>query len=645
MQKAFEYKNNIDIYCPAIASTPPPLFNTSSTTNINFNEALNFFQNSQNLFQLSQNLNTKNCSKIINFNEKLNSNNNIKKSLTTAQNLNNNNDILRHILPLTTNSIMLQEQKQIKNELFSFPLQQEQQLASPQLQTQQQQQFPQQDLTEYNLFGMAASPKEQQKLIKQHFSPQQHMIEHQPEASQQQLSPQTQQRQLPHHDLKNEFNLFSFQLQQQLLQHQRSPQLQKSTIDTQQLSEQQLKNKFNLFGLQLQQQQQLSKTPKQLKQLDGFLSAFLENSREKINEKKLDLDNERTNHIFQSIKINNGQNCCVNKENTAEKEDDLTKNQITHNPTHYNIAVAQKNNVMLQPSTDNIFSPSFSQQNSPFNIDLIASAENKDDLQKIFNQEIILNKSMATTIQQQPFSNNYCSSVATTSSEFAGTNNNNNNLLLTTNNNNLLLATTEKKKQQFGNNHCSSTAKTSAALAAVVAAANNDNTNSLLTTTKKQQQEQNSSAFQVVAAAVQKQLNNNTNQQQQFFEQRDKSVQQQMTQLMCLPNFHILNNNTTTSSQCKPIPNNERVDLLRFKLKEPLEWVADDVVAWMLDVARRHSIPCENLTMHKFAKCTGSILMLMTEQNFCDFDPCYGTLLFGEFKKLVLGKSYILKKI
>lgn len=47
----------------------------------------------------------------------------------------------------------------------------------------------------------------------------------------------------------------------------------------------------------------------------------------------------------------------------------------------------------------------------------------------------------------------------------------------------------------------------------------------------------------------------------------------------------VLRSNTTTQIP-KPIPNNERVDLLRFRIKEPQEWGADDVVAWILDVAR-----------------------------------------------------------
>ncbi|KAF7639626.1 hypothetical protein Mgra_00000951 [Meloidogyne graminicola] len=92
----------------------------------------------------------------------------------------------------------------------------------------------------------------------------------------------------------------------------------------------------------------------------------------------------------------------------------------------------------------------------------------------------------------------------------------------------------------------------------------------------------------------------------------------------------------------KPIPLLEdKVDLMRFKRKEPREWSDDDVIAWILDVARRHRIPCENMNLTKFAKCTGPLLMLMNEQSFKEQDPNYGSLLFGEFCKLVTDETFI----
>jgi ETS factor family protein len=111
-------------------------------------------------------------------------------------------------------------------------------------------------------------------------------------------------------------------------------------------------------------------------------------------------------------------------------------------------------------------------------------------------------------------------------------------------------------------------------------------------------------------------------------------------QLMCLPAFldhlgpHILRSHMN-STQLKPIPNNEKVDLARFRVKEPQEWVMDDVLAWMLDVARRNQVPVENINMHKFATCNGPRLLLMNEQAFLERDPVYGTMLFTEFRKLV----------
>uniref|UniRef100_A0AC35FSI6 Uncharacterized protein n=1 Tax=Panagrolaimus sp. PS1159 TaxID=55785 RepID=A0AC35FSI6_9BILA len=111
-------------------------------------------------------------------------------------------------------------------------------------------------------------------------------------------------------------------------------------------------------------------------------------------------------------------------------------------------------------------------------------------------------------------------------------------------------------------------------------------------------------------------------------------------QLMCLPALldhlgpHILRSHMN-STQLKPIPNNEKVDLARFRVKEPQEWVMDDVLAWMLDVARRNQVPVENINMHKFATCNGPRLLLMNEQAFLERDPVYGTMLFTEFRKLV----------
>jgi ETS factor family protein len=111
-------------------------------------------------------------------------------------------------------------------------------------------------------------------------------------------------------------------------------------------------------------------------------------------------------------------------------------------------------------------------------------------------------------------------------------------------------------------------------------------------------------------------------------------------QLMCLPALldhlgpHILRSHMN-STQLKPIPNNEKVDLARFRVKEPQEWVMDDVLAWMLDVARRNQVPVENINMHKFATCTGPRLLLMNEQAFLERDPVYGSILYTEFRKLV----------
>uniref|UniRef100_A0A915DNQ8 Uncharacterized protein n=1 Tax=Ditylenchus dipsaci TaxID=166011 RepID=A0A915DNQ8_9BILA len=76
-------------------------------------------------------------------------------------------------------------------------------------------------------------------------------------------------------------------------------------------------------------------------------------------------------------------------------------------------------------------------------------------------------------------------------------------------------------------------------------------------------------------------------------------------------------------------------------VKEPREWDSNDVIGWLLDVARRHNIPFENFTTQKLLKCAGPLLVIMTEQSFKECDPCYGSLLFTEFRKLISEDTLI----
>ncbi|CAI5454888.1 unnamed protein product [Caenorhabditis angaria] len=113
--------------------------------------------------------------------------------------------------------------------------------------------------------------------------------------------------------------------------------------------------------------------------------------------------------------------------------------------------------------------------------------------------------------------------------------------------------------------------------------------------------------------------------------------------MCCLPKLLENLNNSTQNvlrshmnvTAFKPIPNNEKVDLARFRVKDPNDWVIDDVVAWMLDVARRHDIPFEELNMHGFTSVTGSTMLQMSETCFLARDPVFGTLIFNEFRKSI----------
>ncbi|KJH43386.1 Ets-domain protein [Dictyocaulus viviparus] len=122
--------------------------------------------------------------------------------------------------------------------------------------------------------------------------------------------------------------------------------------------------------------------------------------------------------------------------------------------------------------------------------------------------------------------------------------------------------------------------------------------------------------------------------------------------LMCLPALlnklsgsqGILRQPMSTAPY-KPIPNNEKVDLARFRVKDPVEWLVDDVVSWMLDVAKRHGIPFEEMNMHKFANLTGQQLIAMSEQNFVDRDPIWGPLIYNELRKNLAEDTSVIDEI
>ncbi|VDM74654.1 unnamed protein product [Strongylus vulgaris] len=87
------------------------------------------------------------------------------------------------------------------------------------------------------------------------------------------------------------------------------------------------------------------------------------------------------------------------------------------------------------------------------------------------------------------------------------------------------------------------------------------------------------------------------------------------------------------------------VDLARFRVKDPVEWLVDDVVSWMLDVAKRHGIPFEEMNMHRFANLTGQQMIGMTEQNFIERDPIWGPLIYNEFRKNLAEDTSVIDEI
>ncbi|KRZ07063.1 ETS-related transcription factor Elf-5 [Trichinella zimbabwensis] len=85
----------------------------------------------------------------------------------------------------------------------------------------------------------------------------------------------------------------------------------------------------------------------------------------------------------------------------------------------------------------------------------------------------------------------------------------------------------------------------------------------------------------------------------------------------------------------KSLPKVDRVDLGSFRTKPVLEWAIDDVIGWMIHVARKYNVPVEEMNMHRFSGCTGAILLMMNQGNFVERDPAFGSILFEELQKVI----------
>lgn len=90
----------------------------------------------------------------------------------------------------------------------------------------------------------------------------------------------------------------------------------------------------------------------------------------------------------------------------------------------------------------------------------------------------------------------------------------------------------------------------------------------------------------------------------------------------------------------KPIPLNNPIDLASFRIKDPYKWTSDDVVAWVLDIARRHNIPREEISVIEFGSYDGTSLTRLTEQDFKKINSAFGSLMYVELRRSLNG-NYI----
>ncbi|KRY49120.1 ETS homologous factor [Trichinella britovi] len=109
------------------------------------------------------------------------------------------------------------------------------------------------------------------------------------------------------------------------------------------------------------------------------------------------------------------------------------------------------------------------------------------------------------------------------------------------------------------------------------------------------------------------------------------------------PLLHMLRRGACTV-EFKSLPKVDRVDLGSFRTKPVLEWAIDDVIGWMIHVARKYNVPVEEMNMHRFSGCTGAILLMMNQANFVERDPAFGSILFEELQKIIEENSSSINK-
>uniref|UniRef100_A0A0K0ESN2 ETS domain-containing protein n=1 Tax=Strongyloides stercoralis TaxID=6248 RepID=A0A0K0ESN2_STRER len=165
-----------------------------------------------------------------------------------------------------------------------------------------------------------------------------------------------------------------------------------------------------------------------------------------------------------------------------------------------------------------------------------------------------------------------------------------------------------------------------------------------------------SAASMAAALVADKALNSSPFQNQRNSFSLDNPMQSPLNnpslypQLFCLQglldgiNTNILRSHMNTS-QYKPIPNNTHVDLTRFRYKSPKDWTADDVLAWMIDVAKRHNIGMERFDLTQFATINGNLLLMMQEEHFIEREPTHGKLLYQELLHLISETNNNYKKV
>lgn len=83
-------------------------------------------------------------------------------------------------------------------------------------------------------------------------------------------------------------------------------------------------------------------------------------------------------------------------------------------------------------------------------------------------------------------------------------------------------------------------------------------------------------------------------------------------------------------------------EIMRWTLKHPQDWTADEVLDWLYYSAEKHGVDCSLLRGEAFRTINGARLCKMTLNDFTTLEPCYGRIFFDILREQISCGKYFM---